>query len=78
MYVVVEFLEEEGVEVILLRWLIENEKECYWLQFKNIYKIILLIKVVIVLIKDFKMFFVRVFRKFSKYIFKLVYVIGKF
>lgn len=31
MYVVVEFLEEEGVEMILLRWLIENEKECYWL-----------------------------------------------
>lgn len=68
MYVVVEFLEEEGVEVILLRWLIENEKECYWLQFKNIYKIFLLIKVVIVLIKDLKKFFVRVFRKFSKYI----------
>lgn len=40
MYAVVEFPEEEGVETIPLRWLTENEKECYWPQFKNIPKTI--------------------------------------
>lgn len=77
MYAVVELPEEEGVEAIQLRWLTENEKECYWPQFKNIHKTTLSIKEAIAPTKHFKKFPVRVLRKFSKYIFKLVHVIGK-
>lgn len=77
MYAVVELPEEEGVEAIPLRWLTENGKECYWPQFKNIHKTTLSIKAAIAPTKDLKKFPVRVLRKFSKNIFKLVHVTGK-
>eukprot|EP00105_Crassostrea_gigas_P043938 XP_019928086.1 PREDICTED: uncharacterized protein LOC109620343 [Crassostrea gigas] len=68
-YAVVEFLDERGVESDPVRWLTNDEKECFWSQFKtkNSTKTTLAIKVAIQPTKEFSKFPVRVYKKYLEY-----------
>lgn len=67
-YAVVEFLDEGGVEAVPVRWLTNDEKECFWPQFKtkNSTKTTLAIKAAIQPTKEFSKFPVRVYKKYRK------------
>lgn len=64
-----EFLDEGGVEAVPVRWLTNDEKECFWPQFKtkNSTKTTLAIKAAIQPTKEFSKFPVRVYKKYLEY-----------
>uniref|UniRef100_A0A8W8P634 Uncharacterized protein n=1 Tax=Magallana gigas TaxID=29159 RepID=A0A8W8P634_MAGGI len=67
-YAVVEFLDERGVEAVPVRWLTNDEKECFLPQFKNknSTKTTLAIKVAIQPTKEFSKFPVRVYKRLNR------------
>lgn len=68
----VEFIEEDEVEVVLVGWLVDGGNKCNWLNIRLIVKIFFLIKVDVVFKDDFKLFLIRVLVKIGMIlIFKL-------
>ncbi|XP_062597855.1 uncharacterized protein LOC134259266 isoform X2 [Saccostrea cucullata] len=66
-YAVVEFTEEEEVEVVPVKWLATDEKTCYWPNMRSTAKISGLIKAEVEPKENFKQLPVRVLAKAADY-----------
>lgn len=59
-YAVVEFTDEKVVEVVPVKWLTPNHKQCYWPIFKSSTKVNMAVKQMVAPTSDFTLFPVKV------------------